>query len=103
MSNVLRKEQFAGSLGDDSTFQLQLPAVTGEGWVVVGENEERSHFFFAASSVTLVGNSSNVVTTDTNAKFCVFAATSLPTSGYFLNIKNRLGSEKDVVLNVDYL
>jgi len=91
---------YQGALADDASFNL--PAITNGavGWVVVGNNEERSDFTIDNDGdVTLVDNSANVVANaDTDGKFCLgTAATQEP-----LVVRNRLAAEKNVILILYY-
>jgi hypothetical protein len=72
-------------------------ATAGFGYLIVGDNEERARFSWNSSGVVFLDiESTNVVNTDTPAKFCIFG------SGTTVNIKNRLGSTKTVTGEITY-
>lgn len=84
------------TLADDASVDIDS-ATSGWGEVFVGDNEERVRFSWTtAGVVTLMENTSNVVSSDTDGKFCIFD------NGTSVRIRNRLGSPKTVkyVLNI---
>jgi hypothetical protein len=84
------------SLADDASFDLPANS-TGFGFLIVGDSEEYAYFTWSSTeTVTLVQNSANVVTTDTDTKFCIFNNTGK------VSIKNRLGTAKEVVFDYHY-
>ena len=86
----LRQTTINESLADDASIDLTTNT-TGWGFVMAGDNEEYAHFrFTAAGVVSLDYNSANVVTTDTDAKLCIFD------NGNNVRIRNRLGSAKNI-------
>lgn len=86
------------TLADDAEMTLPTNGKTGTGFVIAGDNDEYVRFIFKTDgSVTLVYNSANVVNTDTDAKLCIYN-----NSGN-VSIKNRLGSEKAIRYEVDWL
>lgn len=77
--------------------ELNLPVSSGWGEVFVGDNEERARFSWtSAGVVTLMENTANVVSSDTDSKFCIFQNST------HVTIKNRLGSEKLVKYRLNY-
>jgi len=87
---------FAGrvTVADDDSVALDADAA-GWGHVMIGDNEEYSEFRFKADgTVTLIDNSANVVTTDTDAKLCFID------KGDHVIIKNRLGASKTIAYNI---
>jgi len=81
---------------DDGFIQLGN-GLAGWGEIMVGDNEEWAHFRFSSDgTVTLIDNTSNVVNTNTDGKFCVFD------NGSTIMIINKLGSAKDVAMNINY-
>lgn len=86
------------TLADDAEMVLQTNGKTGYGFAIAGDNDEYVKFVFKTDgTVTLVYNSANVVNTDTDTKFCIYNK-----SGN-VAIKNRLGSEKAIRYEVDWL
>lgn len=84
------------SLADEASFSLPN-ASTGYGTFLIGDSEEYAHIAWAADgTVTLIVNSANVVTTDTDTKFCIFD------NGTSVSVKNRLGSAKEVMFDYHY-
>jgi hypothetical protein len=84
------------SVADEASFTLP-DASTGYGFFLVGDAEEYAQITWASDgTVTLVSNSANVVTTDTDAKFCFIDG------GTQVSVKNRLGAAKEVVFNYHY-
>lgn len=85
-------------LADDAEMVLPTNGKTGYGFVIIGDNDEYCKFVFKSDgTVTLVYNSANVVNTDTDAKLCIY------NSSGNVSIKNRLGSEKAIRYEVDWL
>lgn len=84
------------TIADDVNF-IAVMAKSGFGEIIIGDNEEYAQFrFTSAGVVTLTVNSTNVVTTDTDNKFCIRQ------SGTNVAFKNRLGSSKTVVYKITY-
>ena len=84
----------------DGTNKVIAPASSvGWGRVAVGENTEWARFRFDSAGVTLEASSTNIATSDTSGKFCIFR----DSSSQELLIKNRLGSTHDVLFSVDYM
>jgi hypothetical protein len=85
---------------DDGTFNL--PSITSHafGWIVAGDNEERSLFWItAAGVVTLTSNSTNVVANaDSDAKLCL----GITSPEEPLTVKNRLAAPKMISLFMWY-
>jgi len=82
------------TLADDATYDLPDNSA-GFGFVFVGDGEEYAQFFWtSAEVVTLLASSANVVTTDTDTKFCIFDNTGK------VSIKNRLGFAKNVIIEI---
>jgi hypothetical protein len=92
----LNRKAAASSVADDGT--IDLPSSTsGWGEVMVGDNEEWTQFrWTTAGVVTLLNNTTNVVNTDTDTKFCIFD------NGTKVTIKNALGSSKTVKYVINY-
>ncbi len=83
-------------LADDASFDL--PA-NSAGWchVLVGDAEEYAHFVWDSTEVVdLIYNSANVVTTDTDTKFCVFDG------GGKVTVRNRLGGARKVTFDLHF-
>jgi|Deesub1362B_J571_1020462.scaffolds.fasta_scaffold08348_3 hypothetical protein len=91
---------YQGSVADGGTFEL--PAITSSafGWIIAGNNEERSFFFIDGNgNVTLVNNSTNVVAnSDTLGALCIGTAAAQEP----LIIKNNLGAAKNINLAIWY-
>ncbi len=82
-------------LGDDEEISLDA-GLGGYGSCQIGDNQEFAYFSFtSAGVVTLIMNSGNVVSTDTDTKLCIYAGTKV-------NIKNRLGSSLSLRYSVKY-
>ncbi|MFB3887063.1 MAG: hypothetical protein ACE144_17700 [Thermodesulfobacteriota bacterium] len=93
----LRTWEYADSLADDGVLGIPYPQSGGWGFAQAGNNEAYALFSFSNSgAVTLISNSGNTVTTDTDNKFCIVNA------GGYLNIKNRLGSPMTVKVKIHY-
>ena len=85
-------------LADDAEMVLPTNGKTGHGIVIAGDNDEYVHFYFKTDgTVILAYNSTNVVNTDTDANLCIY------NSSGDVSIKNRLGSEKAIRYEVDWL
>jgi hypothetical protein len=83
-------------LADDGSFDLP-DASAGIGRVLVGDGEEYADFSWTSGAVvTLIASSSNVVSTDTDTKFCIFD------NGTAVRVRNRLGSAKKVIFKINY-
>ena len=82
---------------DDGEIVLAT-GVAGWGFVMIGDQQEFSTFYFtAAGVVTLAGDASaNVTSTDTDGKLSIYDA------GSGVAIKNRLGSTLTIAINVNY-
>jgi hypothetical protein len=78
--------------------EIVLPLLTaGSGTVVVGDNAEFADFKWdSTGTVSLTISSANVVTTNTDAKFCIYVDTGI------VHIKNRLGSPVLFLYNLKY-
>ncbi len=86
------------TLADDAEMTLQSNGKTGYLFVIAGDNDEYVRAIFKTDgTVTLVYNSANVVNTDTDTKLCIYN-----NSGN-VSIKNRLGSEKAIRYEFDWL
>jgi len=84
------------SLADDGLVTLPT-AVAGWGQAMVANGAEWATFLFDTSGTVLLRESStNVVNTNTDAKFCIYDA------GAGIAIKNRLGSTKKVAIEIHY-
>lgn len=92
-SNMIVRSE---SLADDGT--LDLPdASAGICTILVDDGEEYANFYWTTAGVViLVSNSANVVSSNTDTKFCIFD------NGTQVRISNRLGSTKTVILNYHY-
>ena len=83
-------------LADDTSIVLPT-ASSGFGEVLVDNGTEYVRFIWAAdNTVTLSESTANIVSTDTDNKFCVFD------NGSAVEIKNRLGSSKAIKLSAVY-
>lgn len=85
---------------DDGSFSLPAITTSAFGWIVIGDNEERSLFTIdSTGSVTSLNSSSNIVlNADTDLNICIgTAGTQEP-----LIIKNRLGGSKNIMLTMWY-
>lgn len=85
-SNGLRTKRFVSEITDDGT--VALPSITaGFGTLIAGNVDVYASFKWDSSGIiTLLENTSNVVSTDTDNYFCIYNNGGAPT------IKNRLGS-----------
>ena len=92
----LRTQKHTGVVADDG--EISLPdATSGWGFAMAGDSQEYSFFVWTtAGAVTLISNSANTVTTNTDAKFCIYD------SGTQVKIKNRLGASKQVRYLINY-
>ena len=82
------------TLIDDGAIVLPT-AMSGFGTITIGDSQEFTMFYFTtAGAVTLVSNTANVVSTDTDANLCIFD------SGTTVTIRNRLGSTLKVRINI---
>jgi hypothetical protein len=77
------------TLGNDATFAVKT-GIGGWGFVMAGDNEERTTFYFTIAGVVTLGAdaTANTANTDTDTKLCVY------NGGSGIVIKNRLGSSK---------
>ena len=83
-------------VADDAEIALAT-GVSGVGEVIIGDNQEWAHFRFTSSGIiTLIQNTGNVSNTDLDANLCIYDA------GSGIAIKNRLGSQLNVTINVTY-
>lgn len=83
-------------VADDASLTLET-ARAGFGKVIFGDSAEYSDFYFtAAGTVTLVNNTTNVVNTDTDTKYCIIDA------GTGVAIKNRSGGTVAMTCQVTY-
>jgi hypothetical protein len=77
------------TLADDA--ELEVVETYGIGLVMAGTVDEAALFKFSTDgSVTLISNTTNVASTDTDGNLCVYDG------GTKVKIKNRLGSSKDI-------
>jgi hypothetical protein len=84
------------TVADDAEIVIAT-GVTGWGFCQIGDNQEYSHFTFAADgTVTLFNNTANVANTDTDGNLCIYDA------GSGIAIKNRLGSSLTVRFTINY-
>jgi hypothetical protein len=87
--NGTHEDRNQADIGDDGNYSLYVGK--GFGFVQVGDNEEWALFSWSSDcTINLIQNSTNVVTTDTDEKFCILDA------GDHVDFKNRLGSTKSV-------
>jgi hypothetical protein len=83
-------------LADDGSFDLPT-ASAGFCSLIVGDTEEYAQFAWdSTATVTLIVNSTNVVATDTDTKFCIFD------NGTSVRVRNRLGAAKKVVFDYHF-
>jgi hypothetical protein len=83
-------------LADDGSFDLPA-ASAGFCSLIVGDTEEYAQFAWdSTATVTLIVNSTNVVATDTDTKFCIFD------NGTSVRVRNRLGAAKKVVFDYHF-
>ena len=89
-----------GDVSNDASFSLPSIPTAAQGWIIAGDNEERSWFTInATGTVVLTNNSSNVVANeDTNSKICLGTALAQEP----LVIKNRLGTTKNIMVQLWY-
>lgn len=96
----LREFIYNGEVIDDAYVLLPTIEYSAKGWVIIGDNEEHTDFYVdSTGTVTLVNNSTNVVANaDTDENLCIgSSATQEP-----LQIKNRLGGIKRIMLKLEY-
>lgn len=98
IGSAVKKKFYNTSLPDDGT--LELPTFTSacRGWIIVGKNDEWAEFNVDDDGdVLLTDQSGNIVgNSDTDAKFCIgTSATQEP-----LILKNRLGSSKEILIEI---
>jgi hypothetical protein len=88
-----------GTLTDDSTVNLPVIGHSGLGMLVVGEDEERAMFSIQFDgTVNLIMASSNVVVNaNTDGKICIGTSVASPCV-----VRNRIGSDKDILIVLDY-
>ena len=94
--SMVTEHQAPTELADNGSFDL--PA-NSAGWcfILVGDSEEFAHFTWDSTEVVdLISNSANVVTTDTDTKFCIFDNTGA------VRVRNRLGAAKKVMFDLHY-
>lgn len=81
---------------NDEAF-IDLPTTNGFGEIFIGNDEERVRFSWTtAGVVTLIENTANIRSTDTDTFFCIFD------NGANVRIKNRLGSSKIIKYIFNY-
>jgi len=87
------------SIADDGTLLLPTTKrIKGEFWGASANNVESANFYITDEGiVSLLGNTANVVTTDTDGKVCILQV-ELDQSG----IKNRLGTSKTFCYEIKY-
>jgi hypothetical protein len=84
-------------LVDDGSFNLPASS-SGRGFFMAGDNAEYAEIVWGSNGVaTLVNNSTNVATADTDGNLCFIA-----TGGTTVQVKNRLGASKSIVFNYQY-
>lgn len=84
------------SVADDATIVI-TNGVAGMGQIMAGDNEEWAWFTFKADgTVNLVQTSTNVASTDTDTKLCIYD------HGSGITIKNRLGGSKVIRMELMY-
>ena len=94
--NNLKHKRYNYSVADEASITLP-DATIGFGFVQAGDNEEYALFSWtSAGAPTLISNSANVVTTDTDTKLCILDG------GTQINIKNRLGASKEIKYIIYY-
>jgi hypothetical protein len=96
LQNSLTLNRSSELIADDGIISLPDGAY-GSGAITIGDAEEYAYFIFSSvGAVTLVNNSVNVVSTDTDGNLCIFDA------GSNVDIKNRLGTQKQIKININY-
>lgn len=84
------------SLNDDASFNLP-DASSGFGFFMLGDNEEYAFISWGSDgAATLISNSTNVATTDSDGDLCFVD------SGTQVQVKNRLGSAKEIMFDYHY-
>ena len=84
------------SVVDDASFTLP-DASTGFGTFIIGDAQEYAVISWtSAGAVTIQDSTANVVTTDTDANLCFIDG------GTQVSVKNRLGSELEVMFDYHY-
>ena len=84
-------------MSDDETYDLPITYNGGWGWVYLGNGGEFAIFTCdSAAAVTLIANSTNVVTSDSDNNLCIYD------SGTVVRIKNRLNGAKNMMLKFHY-
>lgn len=87
----LKKYTYNISVVDDG--YIYLPTNISGWGIVTAQGEEGATFIFTSAGVpTIIGGSTNVVTTDTDVKLCILD------NGDGIAIRNRLGATKQVKL-----
>lgn len=84
-------------LDDDEEFSLPK-GIVGYGYIVGGDNEERSSFTYASDGAVTLGAdaTANMVNTDTDSKLCIYNDSGT------IKVKNRIGSNKRINLFLQY-
>ncbi len=97
--NGLTQYFYGQSLADDGTVTLPTITVGAYGNVAIGNDEERASFAIDTSgNVNLMSYSDNITANaDTDGKFCIGTSVANP-----VVVKNRLGSEKTVMITIWY-
>lgn len=87
------------AVADDGTVSLPEMTVGGFGILVVGSDEERAFFTASATGeVNLMSYSDNITANeDADGRLCIGTSAASP-----IVVKNRLGSEKTVLLSIWY-
>ena len=84
------------TLADDASFDLP-DASAGFGFFMAGDGEEYAQVSWtSAGVVTLINNSANVASTDSDTDFCIFD------NGTAVRVRNRLGASKTVTFDYHY-
>lgn len=92
----LSTKESSETVADEGIISLPT-SISGWGEVMLGDNEEWASFRFKADgTVTLIAYTTNVVTTDTDEKFCIYDG------GSGVIIKNRMSSSKTVRYSIKY-
>ena len=95
MDNGLTISNGSESIADDGSIS-DITSLDAIGEVMC--NGEYAHFHFSGGTVTLLSNSTNVATSDSDGDLCIYDA---DTDGD-LDIKNRLGAQYDVKYSIKY-
>jgi len=85
------------SIGTDTKYILLPTQSHGWGEIMLGNNEEWAHFRWNTNSTpVLIDSTSNVVTTNTNGKLCIYDI------GSYVAIRNRIGDGKMIAYKINY-